>query len=383
MRRALGGLALAAATWLAACQHPAPLALPGQHAAALVAQGERYQLDMPLVDLYDTAFVLSSPTPGAGAAAPRSVGLEALADALLAYDVVFYGELHRHPGVHLQQQRLLRALHARDARWIVSLEQFERDVQPVLDDYLAGRIGEITLVEQGRAWDNYRTSYRPLLEFAKQQGLPVVAAEAPVWAIACIGQWGPGILQQFSPSERGWVARDLHLQPGPYRDKYARFQSGSATHGGGAQPDAQARQRADNSFAGQVARDDTMAESIDIALRLHPGRRLLHLNGSFHSAAFLGTVERLKLRQPALRIAVITPVEVDDARRPWFPASALAEGTALQLVQANPADFADGEDPSAWVRKIIAQRLAKPCKYTPPAASAPAAPAASTPGGQA
>jgi uncharacterized iron-regulated protein len=357
----------AACAALAACAGPGPA--PRDELSS--AQG-RLVLGRPLADFYDSVFVLTE----AGATVPRAVSVAGLADRLLGYDVIFFGEFHRHPGVHLQQQRLLRALHERAPALILSFEQFERDVQPVLDDYLAGRIGEITLTEQGRAWDSYRPSYRPLLEYAKVNGLPVVAAEAPAWAIGCIGQWGPEILAQFTPAERATVASELHLGPGAYRDKYMRFQSGSASHGGGAAPSPQALLRAERSYASQAARDDSMAESIQRALRQHPGSKLLHLNGSFHSAGFLGTVERLRLRDPGLKIAVIQPVEAADPQEPAISSAALAEGTALLLVYPNPPDFVEGEDQSDFIRRIIAQRAAKPCKYTPPSA-APAAPAAS------
>jgi uncharacterized iron-regulated protein len=341
----------------------------------LVAAQGRLILGRPLADFYDSAFILTE----GGGRAPRVVGVAGLADHLLGYDVIFFGEIHRHAGVHLQQQRLFRALHERASALILSFEQFERDVQPVLDDYLAGRIGENTLADQGRAWDNYRPSYRPLLQYAKEHALRVVAAEAPGWAIGCIGQWGPEILEQFTPAERATVARELHLDPGAYRDKYMRFQSGSASHGGAAAPSPQALLRAERSYAGQAARDDSMAESIHRALQQHPGSRVLHLNGSFHSAGFLGTVERLRLRDPGLKIAVIQPVEADDPKAPGLPAAALVEGTALLLVYPGPEDFAEGEDQSAWVRKAMAQRASKPCKYAPKSA-APTAPAASAAG---
>ena len=181
---------------------------------------------------------------------------------------------------------------------------------------------------------------------------PRRAAEAPTWAVSCVGQWGPEILQQFTPEERGWVAAELHVTPGPYRDKYMRFQSGTATHGGGGAPSAEAQLKAERSFAGQVVRDDTMAESIFLALRRYPGRKVLHLDGNFHTAAFLGTAERLQLRDPRLRIAVIDPVEIDDPARPSFARERLADGTALQLIYPNPPAFADGEDSSEWVRKV-------------------------------
>jgi hypothetical protein len=46
----------------------------------------------------------------------------------------------------------------------------------------------------------------------------------------------------------------------------------------------------------------------------------------------------------------------------------------LQLIVANPPDFAPGEDQREWVRKIMAQREAKPCKYQPAAGNPATAP---------
>lgn len=340
-----------------------------QDSIALGATGKEYVLGRPFADFYDTAFVLTD----GGRTPPRTVDIDSLAASLAAYDVIFYGEKHRHPGIHLQQQRLLRALHARFAGIVLSLEQFERDVQPVLDDYLAGRIGEINLVEKGRAWDNYRTSYRPLVQFARDNALPVVAAEAPVWAVTCVGQYGPEILQEFTAEDRAYLARNLHITDGAYRDKYSAFLGGSSTHGGGEGKDGKGNddmktqaihRRAEHSYAAQVLRDDTMAESIALALQKFPGKKVLHLTGSFHSDGFLGTVERLRLRKPELRIAVISPIEVDDPRAPAVPKRAAAEGTVLQLVYPVPVSFVEGEDQSDWVRSVMAKRAASSCKYS-------------------
>ena len=65
---------------------------------------------------------------------------------------------------------------ATDDHVVLSLEQFERDAQPALDDYLAGRIDEAAFLAKARPWGNYREAYRPLIEFCKARGLPVVAA---------------------------------------------------------------------------------------------------------------------------------------------------------------------------------------------------------------
>jgi uncharacterized iron-regulated protein len=329
----------------------------------------RYELNRPLLDFYDTVLVLTR----AGESAPRPVTVEEAAQTLAGFDVVFYGESHDHAGVHLGQMHLLRELYRRDPRWVLSLEPFERDVQAVVDDYLAGRIGEATLIDKGRAWNNYATSYRPLVVFAKEHHLPVVAAEAPGWAVSCVAQWGPDILGQFTPLERSWVAADLHVTPGAYRDKYLKFLGSSPTHGGGAASTPEAAAHAQRSFSAQALRDDTMAESIAGALQQHPGYKVLHVTGSFHSSEFLGTVERLRLRAPALKIAVIDPVEVDNPGAPGFGADAVGGGTILQLIYPLPEDYVDGEDMGAMQAKMAHAHEANRCKYSLPTSPAPEA----------
>jgi uncharacterized iron-regulated protein len=321
----------------------------------------RYELNRPLQDFYDTVLVQTR----AGKSAPRLVTVAEAAATLASFDVVFYGERHGHAGVHLEQMRLLLELYRRDPRWVLSMEQFERDVQPVVDDYLAGRIGEATLIDKGRAWNTYVTSYRPVVVFAKEHHLPVVAAEAPGWAVSCVAQWGPDILGQFTPLERSWEAADLHVMPDAYRDKFLKFLDTSPAHGGGAAtPEAAAN--AQRSFSAQALRDDTMAESIAGALQRNPGYKVLHLTGNFHSSEFLGTVERLRLRNPTLKIAVIDPVEVENPGAPAFSADAVSGGTVLQLIYPIPEDYVDGEDTGAMKAKMAHAHEAHRCKYVLP-----------------
>ena len=330
-------------------------------------QGKQYVLNRALGDYYDTAFALTE----AGKSKPKIINLNELADTLVKYDVVFFGEIHRHPGVHLQQLRLFRALHERNPNYILSLEQFERDTQNIVDDYLANRVGENALIDNARAWDNYEPSYRPLVTYAKENHLPVIAAEAPDWSISCVGQWGPEILNEFSPQERSWIAKDLNLQAGPYKDKFMKFQSHSATHGGGGSA-PEAKLKAEHSFAAQVTRDDTMAESIYLALQKYPGHKVLHLNGDFHSSGFLGTVERLQLRDKNLKIAVISPVEVENRLAPAFDKADVGEGTVIQLIYPNPQTFVEGEDMNDWIKRVMSKRKSSTCKYTPKTEAKPA-----------
>ncbi len=238
-----------------------------------------------LVHFYDYQWSLpAEPT--------QVIATEQVAEQLKGFDVVFFGELHNHPGIHLAQMELFAELYRLNPNISLSLEQFERDEQAMLDQYLAGEIGEEYLIEQTRAWRNYRSSYRPLVEFARERGSPVIAANAPKQMVVCVGRSGLEVLDKFSDEERQHVARDVDVTEGAYWRKFSGVMHGSSAHGTSADSESlklmQSMRR--RSFAAQALRDDTMAESIARHLQQLPGRQVLHLNGNFHSSAFLGTV---------------------------------------------------------------------------------------------
>ncbi|MGR1199707.1 ChaN family lipoprotein [Aeromonas hydrophila] len=210
-------------------------------------------------------------------------------------DIVLVGELHTHPAVHLLQARMLAGLAADGRPLVLSMEQFSRADQPVLDAYLAGRIGEAALIRDGNAWPNYQSDYRPLVEFAKAHHLPVIAANAPKPLVSCVGQEGPAWLEQLPASRRSQLAHTLTLGDDPYRQKFM-----ASLHHGDA--DSNARR-----FAAQTSWDDTMAESMVDYLRSHPGQRIMHIAGNFHVEGGLGLASRIASRNPDLKVALVVP----------------------------------------------------------------------------
>src|SRR5439155_27112377 len=100
-------------------------------------------------------------------------------DELTRADVTFVGENHDHKLAHELELTVLKAVHARKTKTALSLEMFERDVQSVVDEYLGGLITESHFLQSSRPWPNYKTDYSPMVEFAKEQRLPVIAANAP------------------------------------------------------------------------------------------------------------------------------------------------------------------------------------------------------------
>jgi uncharacterized iron-regulated protein len=304
----------------------------------------------PLPDLTSYALVKLD----ARGAAP--VSADAAANVLKDYDVVVLGELHDHTGNHVAEMALFRALYAKNPKLALSMEMFERDVQPVLDEYLSGKIGEEVMKRRGRAWGNYAESYRPLVEYAKERKLAVIAANAPAAVVRCVGQDGPDFLARIPADKRSWAAAELHLNEGPYKAKFMRFLEEDGAHGpeDANKSEAEKQAEADRSFASQVTRDDTMAESIVNYLRAHPGEKIVHVTGDFHAEAFLGTVERIKLRAPDLKIAVVTPIQVSDPERPSVDAKDLGNGTFAVLLRAEPEMYANMTERDAEMERLRA-----------------------------
>ena len=330
---------------------------------AMMQPHDSSHLNVALPDL--TAYVLIR-TDG-GTREPTVVTVAQAADALAHYDVVFLGESHRHPGNHLAEMALFRAIQERVGAVTLSMEQFERDVQPVVDEYLAGKIGETPFLGESRAWDNYATSYRPLLEYAKEHHLPVLAANAPEMVVRCVGREGPAFLARMKPEQRGCAAATVHLEDGPYKNKFLGFVGGDAGHGG--DPNAEKAtgnkppsERALRSYAAQVTRDDTMAESIARHLQTHPGRKVIHINGAFHSDSFLGTVERLKARLPNLKIAVVNPIEPEDMGHPALTVADAKTGTFVLMLRPQPEPYATDDEMKAAVAKQMAARAKTRCE---------------------
>ena len=150
----------------------------------------------------------------------RPSSLVELASALDQIDVLLIGEVHDDAEAHRLELELLREAHAlygSTRRIILSLEMFERDVQPVLDEYLHGIIDERSFVCDARAWKNY-ADYRGLIEFAKEKNLPVVAANAPRRYVSMVGKRGSSALDVLPTSSR------LHLPPLPVVSSSAAYE---------------------------------------------------------------------------------------------------------------------------------------------------------------
>jgi uncharacterized iron-regulated protein len=254
------------------------------------------------------------------------ISFEQMIARLARADVVFFGEQHDDPETHRAEALVLESL---GRPVVLSLEMFERDVQPVLNDYLAGRIGEADFLARSRPWPKYATDYRPLVEMAKARGWPVIAANVPRPLASAVGRKGLAALDTLTPAERLVAARDNVC---PSDDYHARFMEQMQGHGAGAGPapaagDTLPTAMAERFYLAQCVKDETMAESIVEARTRAPRRAIVvHYDGAFHSDYSQGTVERVRRRQPGWALAVVAAEPVrDPAAAPIAPQSGRAD----------------------------------------------------------
>lgn len=273
--------------FLAACA--APPAGEAEGASRRASTEER-----PLPALEDALRIWDS---RAGA----ELGLAALCDRLAAADVVFVGETHLDDTTHRFQAALLEGLIARRAGALVlSLEMFERDVQPVLDDYLAGRVDERTFLAAARPWGNYASDYRPLVEAAREHGIPVRAANTPAELRRKLSAGGRSALEALTPEERRLLPAEILPASAAYWERVDRATRGHMNFA--SLPEEK------RLFTGQNLWDNSMGAACAEALTAHPGATVVHVVGGFHTQYGDGTAAQLRLRAPEARVALVQVV---------------------------------------------------------------------------
>lgn len=221
-------------------------------------------------------------------------------------EAVFLGEQHDDAVGHAVQMEIFRRAverYASDHRMALSMEMFERDVQIVVNEYLAGQINEAQFLASSRPWGNYKTDYRPLLELAKSKNLPVIAANAPRRYVNMVSRNGRESLNGLSREAKEW------LPPLPYGEPSAAYSAKFKALMG---PSPEAQMGIDKILASQSLWDAGMSNSVFRFLKENKHPLVIHLNGSFHTESRLGTFEHLMRYRPKTKGIVVTIRYEDD-----------------------------------------------------------------------
>jgi uncharacterized iron-regulated protein len=223
-----------------------------------------------------------------------------LKDALEA-DIILFGEHHNNPISHWMQLELTRDLHAEaGSNLVLGAEMFETDNQMLLDEYLSGTIRQKNFEDEAKLWNNYKTDYKPLVEFARENQLPFIASNIPRRYASVVHKSGFEGLNDLSDQVKVLLPQ-LPIAYDPELPGYkAMIEMMGGMGSGHANP---------NLPKAQAIKDATMAHFI--LKNFNRGNLFIHFNGAYHSNNYEGIYWYLKLANPDLNILTITTVEQD------------------------------------------------------------------------
>ena len=236
----------------------------------------------------------------------KEVSVDDIISSIMEYDVLFFGEEHNDSVGHYLEQLIFEKMFvAFGNKTALSMEMFDRDVQSVMNEYLADFIREKNFKKDARVWSNYR-DYRPMVELAKKNQLDVICANAAGRYSNLAGRKGSSALQQLpKQSKVNFAPLPYDTASGKYYEKLMEMSGHSPSDT--AKPKMPAMAMGSfNLVAAQSLWDATMAYSISEFCKKNKGKKILQVNGRFHSDQKFAVVEQLKKMNSKLRSLVIS-----------------------------------------------------------------------------
>jgi uncharacterized iron-regulated protein len=214
-------------------------------------------------------------------------GLEPVIDALAEKRVVFVGESHDRYEHHLNQLAVIEGLHRRGKDLAIGMEFFQQPFQPALDAFVAGEITEKEMLRRTDYFERWRYDYRlyrPIMRFAREHGIPIIALNLEKEITEKVGDGG---LDSLTEAERARIPAQMERDDEAYR---ARVRAVFEHHPGTGDQDFE------DFLSVQLLWDEGMAERAADYLAANPEKSMVLLAGSGHLEYGQGIPKRLGRR---------------------------------------------------------------------------------------
>lgn len=295
-------------------------------------------------------------TPTAGAATPDSptdtqiinlnqvTGLSKIIPDLSSTRAVLVGEAHNFYHHHLAQLEVIRRLYMANPHLVIGMEMFQQPFQPVLDQYIAGDIDDTAMLEKTEYFQRWKFDYRlyePILHFARENKIPVVALNIDKNITTKVGKTG---LDSLSDEEKADIPADIDRNVPGYDERIRPI----------FEQHVNAKKRSFEDFIDvQLLWDEGMAQRAAQYLDAHPEAAMVILAGSGHIAYGTGIPTRLARRLNSRVITLLSSdgikLEPDIADYVMFPAEKTLPKSGLMGVFLDEKDkhveaigFSDG-----------------------------------------
>ena len=213
--------------------------------------------------------------------------MEQIIPALADKRVVFIGEQHTRYDHHLTQLEIIRRLHALHPQLAIGMEMFQQPFQRHLDEYVAGSIDEKAMLRATEYYRRWRIDFRhyaPILHYAREHGLPVIALNVPTELTHNVAHVG---LDGLSDADRQQLPADIAPADEDYRERLKEVFDYHPKDEG---------HDFEHFLEAQLLWDEGMAERAAAYLEEHPDHHLIVIAGNQHLAWGSAIPQRLQRR---------------------------------------------------------------------------------------
>jgi len=220
----------------------------------------------------------------------KLTGLQGLIDELAEKRVVFVGEQHDRYEDHLNQLAVIAGLHEKGKDLAIGMEFFQQPFQPHLDAFVSGDISEKEMLRRTDYFERWRYDYRlyrPILRFAREHGIPVIALNLEREITEKVGDGG---IESLSGEERARIPVEIDREDQAYRERVKAVFDHHPQ-----------KENADfeHFLEVQLLWDEGMADRAARYLKENPGKSMVVLAGTGHLEQGQGIPKRLLRRVPA------------------------------------------------------------------------------------
>jgi len=223
--------------------------------------------------------------------------MEQIIPSLAEKRVVFIGEQHTRYDHHLTQLEIIRRLHALQPQLAIGMEMFQQPFQRYLDEYVAGSIDEQAMLRATEYFRRWRMDYRlyaPILRYAREHRLPLIALNVPnelTHEVAHVG------LDGLSDEHRQQLPADIAPADEAYRQ---RLEEVFDLH-----PKEEGHENFEHFLEAQLLWDEAMAERAAAYLEEHPDHHLVVIAGNQHLAWGSTIPQRLQRRTAVTAASIL------------------------------------------------------------------------------
>lgn len=210
------------------------------------------------------------------AAAIEVSSIKTLSDVIKGVEgrrIIYVGEVHDVFAHHAVQLDIITGVYKNDPQIAIGMEMFQRPFQKSLDSFISGETGEAEFLKQTEYFNRWGFDYplyKPVLDFAKAEKVPVIALNLQKEITAKVSRGG---IDSLSEEDKKEIPTDLDFSDMEYRERLKEIFS---------MHNKSEEKNFEFFYQAQILWDETMSHSVDEFVKNNPGRKIIVLAGQGH-----------------------------------------------------------------------------------------------------